>query len=130
MKRLIIEGDWQRMDNDNGWMIPANFATPAVALVWDGPVLQRGVTVTVEDIPDPLPTEPGTRFWGRTDRTEPQWWFVQAAQGYEQNSDNLSYIVYVPSAGGWVFNASSCLNGRLAGGHYGLVRLPDPEPQP
>jgi cation diffusion facilitator CzcD-associated flavoprotein CzcO len=33
---------------------------------------------TVEIIPDPLPTVPGTRFWGATLSTESQWWFVQA----------------------------------------------------
>jgi len=80
---------------------------------------------TIRRLPEPLPTEPGVRFWGKADDLpEPQWWFVQAAPGWSADA-SPSYLVYVPSRGGDAFNESCCLNASIAE-LFGLVRLPDP----
>jgi len=70
------------------------------------------LNLTVEDILDPLPTEPGERFWGRTKYTEPQWWFVR------EGADTETW--YVPAGR---VPASLCVDEIPANG---LVRLPEP----
>lgn len=65
-------------------------------------------------LPAPLPTEPGTRFWGRTRYLPEQWWFV-ASSASGHTGDGVDYV----SAGG-----SRLIGVRAAGD--GLVRLPDP----
>lgn len=69
MKRLIIDGDW-REEPPGYWHLSRGDLTMATC----GP----GANATIEDIPDPLPTEPGVRFWGSYDKTKPCWWFVMA----------------------------------------------------
>jgi hypothetical protein len=79
--------------------------------------------VSVEDIPNPLPTEPGARFWGSYDKTVPCWWFVMADR---RDGGGVRYVSQYGIIG----------DGHPSGIHSTsiaaerLVRLPDPEPQP
>jgi hypothetical protein len=59
-----------------------------------------------------LPTEPGVRFWGKPLDHPAEWWFVQEFNGPR-------YI----SSGGYHWEHERAVR-------QGLVRLPDPEPQP
>ena len=58
MKRLTIEGDWKRDSDGFGphWAL-RNGEGLVIAAVYDV------AKPTVEDLPDPLPTEPGAVFW-------------------------------------------------------------------
>lgn len=118
MKRLIVEGDWIRSGEGDGnrWVIRTNGGTDAV--VWDGTA-----KVTVEDIPDPLPTTPGERFWGRTSPTDPQWWATRPCEG----DDPACSVVYVALQRPW-FDRIFDLHADEAR-DFSLVRLPDPESQ-
>ena len=120
-KRLIIEGDWILRESPRGKYWCIDLDAERVHIAWpDDP------GVIVEDVPDPLPTEPGTRFWGKSNKLpQEQPWFVQGVPGWRVRSDRAG-IVYVPALGGQAYNADCCLNGSLAE-REGLVRLPDPE---
>ncbi len=101
MKRLIIDGDWQ--ESGNAWTL----VTPDGLLAAE--VNAARCKVTAEDHPDPLPTEPGTRFWGATPTTDPQWWFVRGI-----DNDSISYV---PARGHWLIDDEA--------ESHGLTRLPD-----
>lgn len=73
---------------------------------------------SIQRNPNPLPTEPGTRFYGRAKNTSDQWWFVTASMTGEGAVD---YVC----AEGHRFGADAA---RAA--HTYLVRLPDPEEAP
>ncbi len=112
MKRLIIDGDWK--DSGGTWTL----------LTTDGwlaaEVNPERCTVTVEDIPDPLPTTPGERFWGRSDSLGPQWWFVAASNSCSPEDAEVDYICA----------AGLRMSSLVAEKSHGLVRLPDPEATP
>lgn len=72
--------------------------------------------LSVEDHVEPLPTEPGTRFWARLDADEPQWWFVRGVE----DGDGFYYL---PARGAAVHTDDADADRRR-----GLVRLPDPKP--
>lgn len=66
----------------------------------------------VEPLTEPLPTEPGVRFWGKPQDHPAEWWFVQEFQG-------VRYM----SSGGFCWDEEQAQRN-------GLVRLPDPEATP
>lgn len=69
--------------------------------------------LSVEDYIEPLPTEPGTRFWGRLNDDEPQWWFARDVNG----------LVYLGARGGAYAPEAEPLERP-----HTLTRLPDPKP--
>jgi hypothetical protein len=106
VKRLVIEGAFT-LDRD----------------VWtlSGPdgrrfFIDAEIVTSVEDIPDPLPTEPGERFWGKARNVGPQWWFVTRAPNCR--NETIDYV---------------CQDGhRFAASLMGdeatrVTRLPDPK---
>lgn len=82
--------------------------------------LPSDIFEVVEDIPEPLPTEPGERFWGRSTHFGPQWWFVAGSNSCRPDPDEVDYV----GADG------THISSLLAVESHGLTRLPDPEPQP
>lgn len=119
MKRLIIEGDVERHgpkpDGDR-WVVMDGEGIHAAWIRDDCP----RVRITVEDVPDPLPTEPGVRFWGRSTHFGPQWWFVCESTSCRPEDGEVDYV----AAGGYR------LSSYVAESTHGLVRLPDPEATP
>lgn len=75
-------------------------------LVTDGPITPAPIK------PLPLPTEPGARFWGRVNDSEPTWWFVRW-------TGEPGSVWYLPPKGYGVFPREV--------DSLGLVRLPDPD---
>ncbi len=76
--------------------------------------------LAVEDHVEPLPTEPGTRFWGSFDKTAPCWWFVTKERGTEG-------VWYVSQHGTRDRHPSGMNSTSIAVTEGRLVRLPDPE---
>lgn len=121
MKRLIIEGDWiESVASPGYWYLKASNGSLIATC-------GTGVKVTVEDIPDPLPTEPGTvidaYIYGRRNRlvrldesTGMGPWRATLPDGYLASiyygDDEIEQWDLVVAAPEW---------------HKGLVRLPDPE---
>ena len=56
MKRLTIEGDWGPRDSSGGWVLWSKEGRMLAQVFQDCP------NVTVEDVPDPLPSKPGTHI--------------------------------------------------------------------
>jgi hypothetical protein len=69
--RVTIEGTVKTVSGER-WSVQFSKGYDAVELFYNAE------PIVVELLPDPLPTVPGTRFWGATLSTEAQWWFVQA----------------------------------------------------
>ena len=85
MKKITIIGPWEKWQH--GWVLPANSkASGAFLHITD----REDMTVTVEDVVDPLPTKTSTVFWGQTREGTPQWWFVR------RDRLNSNRVVYVP----------------------------------
>lgn len=62
MKRLTIEGDWVHVaagTPHERWHLYEDDGRPGAGVWLRSPVVH---SVTVEDVPDPLPTEPGTHI--------------------------------------------------------------------
>lgn len=72
-------------------------------------------------LPEPLPAEPGVRFWGEADGSPPQWWFVIATP--------LSLVPRV-GAGICYSSASGLIWTDETARERSLVRLQDPEVAP
>lgn len=108
MKRLIITLPESAYDADAAvWRLPDGQG-------WVGDL--RDVDwLTVEDIPDPLPTTPGERFWGQSESSPPEWWFVTD----QPVGNSLDY--HSASGIAWDLRTAE---------RSGLVRLPDPEAAP
>lgn len=68
--------------------------------------------ISIEDHVEPLPTEPGVRFWAQLGDDEPQWWF---ARGVDDG------FYYLPARDGYAIEPYEAQRARL-------VRLPDPRP--
>jgi len=79
--RIVIETEaahrWE-----GGWKI--NRGLKPIILIPDDAITR------IEEIPNPLPTEPGKRFWGKTRNSKPQWWFVR-------ESDSGEEVWYLPA---------------------------------
>lgn len=77
---------------------------------------------SIEDVREPLPTEPGVRFWGIApgfgEQYAAQWWFVR------QNGAGV--IFYAPTRTDQLGIGVSAADVE----RVGLVRLPDPEATP
>jgi hypothetical protein len=84
VKRIVIETGaayYQRILDGTGFWAVNRGDKPTIQIPDD-------IITSVEDVPDPPPTEPGERFWGKTKNTDPQWWFVR---------DGTDEVWYVPS---------------------------------
>lgn len=119
MRRLTIEGDWIRTIDDEGWGIkpPSRDGSPQAFLC-----VPDCLVTSVEDVPDPLPTEPGATFWGKCNASDPQRWFVQRL-GIGDHPTDLVYCPADKTLGADDINASSAKRA-------GLVVLPEPEVAP
>lgn len=83
--------------------------------------------MTVEDLPEPLPTEPGTRFWGQRANDPQQYWMTVVGNSPSLDASGKPgvRVGYMPtdmreSAWSdviWSDEVTTC----------GLVGLPDPE---
>ena len=106
---MHIPGDWRQGDWGDyvGWRLFIN-GEPTDLVVGDV------VNLSVEDVPDPLPTEPGVRFWGKAQDHPAEWWFT--VESVRQGVD----VYYIASSGMSIHDAND----------VGLVRLPDPEATP
>lgn len=103
MKRLIIEGDWR---------LEGTIWKPYAGMVLLANVREQEVT-SIEDVPEPLPTEPGARFWGKAQDHPAEWWFVADSRATDNSTRYVSSSCYFWDAEQVARN--------------GLVRLPDPE---
>lgn len=74
----------------HAWMISEQLAgnSFAATIELEDAVLVADSPITPSPVkPLPLPTTPGDRFWGKSDGSEPQYWFIQSA-----SSGTLWYI--------------------------------------
>ncbi len=123
--RVSIEGVWT-VENTSGALV---LNEPGAMLQW-ARVNPNTPGLTVEDLPDPLPPEPGARFWGQRANDAQQYWVTVVG-----NSPSLDAtgkpgvrVGYMPTdlrESAW--DAVIWSDEVTA---YGLVRLPDPEVTP
>ena len=117
MKRLIIEGDWRLDPASQSWCLYQRDEYGDE--FFDVSIHQHDVKA-IEDIPDPLPTDPGTRFWGQIEGCAPCWWFTTSGPAEDDPADRM--VVWIAEDGCTVQKPE---NDTLTQDR--LVRLPDPE---
>lgn len=70
-RRITIEGEWERAAGEWVLVVPCSDGTTRILASIDD-----AVDATVEVIPGPLPTEPGTAFRARYKDEQPTTWFM------------------------------------------------------
>lgn len=115
MSRIAALTDGARVRVTVEGVVDERLSTKYVLRFRGGGEVHGDLVTAVEVISGPLPTEPGTRFWGKYGPAAPEWWFAHLWQP--------ELVVRYVSASGHIIR---CDDDRA----QHIVRLPDPDGAP